>query len=124
MRRRQGECTPPPRRRTPIEMVRGAPKTAPLRQSRARRAPGRPRYFTNLHRISRHTRSTGMTLEGWMKVSVFGVPEPKKIRGSARGGSGSGLVFHCNVKLQPGLHHVGGLGRAGTYVLCFREPAL
>jgi hypothetical protein len=29
MRRRRGECTPPPRRRTPAEVVRGVPKTAP-----------------------------------------------------------------------------------------------
>ncbi len=63
MRRRRGECTSPCRRRTPVEMVRGAPKTAPLRQSRARRSPNR-RHSANLHRISRRTRSTEITLKG------------------------------------------------------------
>ena len=29
MRRRRGECTPPPRRRTPVEAVRDAPRLPP-----------------------------------------------------------------------------------------------
>ena len=106
------------------EVVRGAAKTAPLRQSAARRVPARPRHSANLHRISRHTRSTGITLKGWLRVSVFGVPEPKKRRGPARGGSGSGLDLHYSARLRPSPHHVEGLRCAEPHVLCFCEPAL
>ena len=124
MRRRRGECTPPPDGELRSKWS-GASQDCPLRQPRARRAPaGRWRHSANLHRISSRTRSTGMTLEGRIRVSVFGIPEPKKRRGPARGGSGSGLDFHYSDRPRVSPHHVGGLRCVEPHVLCFCETTL
>jgi hypothetical protein len=69
-------------------------------------------------------RFTEITFKGWIRVSVFRHFQAGKEPRPGPRGDGAGLDFHYSEQLQPSLHHVGGLRRLGTYVLCFCEPAL
>ncbi len=56
------------------------PGTAPSDSPR-QDTPAQVCLAANLHRLFGHTRSTGITLDRRIKVSVFGVTEPKTNRG-------------------------------------------